>query len=87
MTAKSDAQGNITITFNGKERSALSKTGKSVIVCKVQRPERVAGTQVSFTLTAWVSKDDARAEGIDLAPLEAAWKVSFPITSKSEAAA
>lgn len=86
MQAKSDAQGNISITFNGKERLALSKTGKSVIVCKVQRPERVAGTQVSFTLTAWVSKDDAIAEGLDMKPLEAAHKAALASAKSGEAA-
>lgn len=83
MTSKVDSAGNITISFSGKERAALSKTGKSVIVCKVQRPERVPGTSVSFTLTAWVSKADAIAEGLDMKPLELAHAAAL----KSESAA
>ncbi|MGH2359198.1 MAG: hypothetical protein ACRDGM_01480 [bacterium] len=56
----------ITLTFRADARLQPSASGKSFIVAKVLRPERVAGTEVSFTFTAWVPKSVAIAEGLTM---------------------
>lgn len=48
--------GDIVIRFPASARLNISKSGKSVIVCKVLRPERVPGTEVFVTMTAYIAK-------------------------------
>lgn len=67
MVAKLNADGTVTLSFDGKARLYPSKSGKSYIVAKIVRPERIPGTEINFIFTAYIPKAQAIAEGLSMA--------------------